>query len=125
MRDRCSGESEWGVVLGSSRSPHRARRGGGASMHGEKGDAAALYISAKEASRGGNEAEAYRLLSEGLELEHRTELRSELLFERSVVCARLNRWEEALQASAEVRVRSRKRAQKKAGTSNPGADRTS
>ena len=71
----------------------------GAAVHAKTGDAAALHDSAKEASRHGNDAEAYRLLSAGLELAHEAELRSELLLARSVTCARLHRWEVALQAS--------------------------
>jgi hypothetical protein len=71
----------------------------GAAIHAKAGDAAALHDSAKEASRHGNDAEAYRLLSAGLELAHAAELRSELLLARSVTCARLHRWEAALQAS--------------------------
>jgi hypothetical protein len=71
----------------------------GVAIHAKTGDAAALHDSAKEASRHGNDAGAYRLLSAGLELAHETELRSEMLLARSVTCARLHRWEAALQAS--------------------------
>ena len=71
----------------------------GVAIHAKTGDAAALHDSAKEASRHGNDAGAYRLLSAGLELAHETELRSEMLLARSVTCARLHRWEVALQAS--------------------------
>lgn len=67
-------------------------------------DPAWLYNWSRQQSLKGNDEEAHRFLCLGLERAREPEMRSAILFARSVTLARLNRWDEALQDADDLLV---------------------